>query len=43
MLIQHLASKAVPYADLRGTGSTILEIIKYHKHSKVSVKKSNHT
>lgn len=38
-----LAAKAVPHAEHRGTGSSALETVKYHKHCVVSVKKCNHT
>lgn len=43
VFVQHLRAQAIPQAELRGTTSTALEIIKYRKHSVVSVKKSNHT
>lgn len=42
MLVQCLAAKAIPHANLRGSSTTVLEIIKYHKNSVVSVKKPNH-
>lgn len=43
VLLLCLAAKAILHAELRHTSSTVLEIIKYHKHSVASVKKSNHT